>query len=174
MACSLPGSSVHGDSPDKNTGVGCHALLQEIFLIQGSNPCFSSLLYCRQILYHWANCKKNNLQKRHEVAYTSAKRQPSEMEAIDRQSSTVQCIKAIFGEMWWRKLTIGHRKWNNHPVYSTQSTGTGLDTNSHIPYIILLQGDITAPKSPIFKTFLSYCFLLPCCKRVARPWTPHL
>ena len=25
--CSRPGSSVHGDSPDKNTGVGCHALL---------------------------------------------------------------------------------------------------------------------------------------------------
>ena len=23
-----PGSSVHGDSPGKNTGVGCHALLQ--------------------------------------------------------------------------------------------------------------------------------------------------
>ena len=31
MDCSLPGSSVHGDSPDKNTGVGCHALLQGIF-----------------------------------------------------------------------------------------------------------------------------------------------
>ena len=28
MDCSLPGSSVHGDSPDKNSGVGCHALLQ--------------------------------------------------------------------------------------------------------------------------------------------------
>ena len=27
-----PGSSVHGDSPGKNTGVGCHALLQGIFL----------------------------------------------------------------------------------------------------------------------------------------------
>ena len=27
--CSLPGSSVHGDSPDKNTGVGCQALLHE-------------------------------------------------------------------------------------------------------------------------------------------------
>jgi len=26
------------DSPGKNTGVGCHALLQEIFLTQGSNP----------------------------------------------------------------------------------------------------------------------------------------
>ena len=28
--CSPPSSSVHGDSPDKNTEVGCHALLQEI------------------------------------------------------------------------------------------------------------------------------------------------
>ena len=26
--CSPPGSSVHGDSPGKNTGVGCHFLLQ--------------------------------------------------------------------------------------------------------------------------------------------------
>ena len=25
MDCSLPGSSVHGDSPGKNTGVGCPA-----------------------------------------------------------------------------------------------------------------------------------------------------
>ena len=28
MDCSPPGSSVHGDSPGKNTGVGCHVLLQ--------------------------------------------------------------------------------------------------------------------------------------------------
>ena len=33
MDCSLPGSSVHGDSPGQNTGVGCHFLLQEIPLI---------------------------------------------------------------------------------------------------------------------------------------------
>ena len=26
--CRPPGSSVHGDSPGKNTGVGCHALIQ--------------------------------------------------------------------------------------------------------------------------------------------------
>ena len=31
MVCSLPGSSVHADSPGKNTGVGCCALLQGIF-----------------------------------------------------------------------------------------------------------------------------------------------
>ena len=34
MDCSPPGSSVHGDSPGKNTGVGCHALLQGIFPTQ--------------------------------------------------------------------------------------------------------------------------------------------
>ena len=28
MDCSPPGSSVHWDSPGKNTGVSCHALLQ--------------------------------------------------------------------------------------------------------------------------------------------------
>ena len=32
MVCSAPGSCVHGDSPGNNTGVGCHALLQGIFL----------------------------------------------------------------------------------------------------------------------------------------------
>ena len=31
MDWSPPGSSVHGDSPSKNTGVGCHFLLQGIF-----------------------------------------------------------------------------------------------------------------------------------------------
>ena len=34
--CSPPGSPVHGDSPGKKTGVGCHALLQGIFPTQGS------------------------------------------------------------------------------------------------------------------------------------------
>ena len=44
MDCNPPGSCVHGDSPGKNTGVGCHSLLQEILPIQGSNL---DLLYCR-------------------------------------------------------------------------------------------------------------------------------
>ena len=46
MDCSPPGSSVHGDSPGKNTRVDCHACLQGIF--PTSNPC---LLHCRSILY---------------------------------------------------------------------------------------------------------------------------
>ena len=43
-----PCQTSHGDSLGKNTGVGCHALLQGIFPIQGSNP---GLPHCRQILY---------------------------------------------------------------------------------------------------------------------------
>ena len=46
--CSPPGSSVHGDYPGKNTGVGCHALLQGIFPTQGSNP---GVPHCRWTLY---------------------------------------------------------------------------------------------------------------------------
>ena len=52
MDCSPPGSSVHGGSLGKNTGVGCQALLQAILPTQGSNPC---LLNCRQILYHFSH-----------------------------------------------------------------------------------------------------------------------
>ena len=39
------------DSLGKNTGVGCHALLQGIFLTQGMNTCLLGLLHCRQILF---------------------------------------------------------------------------------------------------------------------------
>ena len=66
MCCAVPSCSVmsdsllpHGlwptrilcpwESPGKNTGVGCHALLQGIFPTQGSNP---DLPHCRWILYH--------------------------------------------------------------------------------------------------------------------------
>ena len=48
MDSSPPDSSVHGDSPGKNTGVSCHALLQGIFPSQGSNL---GLPHRRQILY---------------------------------------------------------------------------------------------------------------------------
>ena len=43
-----PGSSVHGHSPGRNTGVGWHVLLQGIFATQWLNP---SLPHWQQILY---------------------------------------------------------------------------------------------------------------------------
>ena len=44
---STPKTVTHRDSPGKNTGVDCHALLQGIFLAQESNP---GLPHCRWIL----------------------------------------------------------------------------------------------------------------------------
>ena len=49
MDWSPSAASVCGDSPGKNTTVGCHAFFQGIFLTQGLNP---DLLHCRGILYH--------------------------------------------------------------------------------------------------------------------------
>ena len=46
--CSPPGSSVHGDSPGKNTGVCSLSLLQGIFPTQESKQ---GLLHCKRILY---------------------------------------------------------------------------------------------------------------------------
>ena len=36
------------NSPDKNTGVGCHFLLQGLFLTQGLNPGLPHCRHCRQ------------------------------------------------------------------------------------------------------------------------------
>ena len=47
MDCSLPGSSVHGILQARVLEWGCHFLLQQIFLTQGSNP---GLPHCRQTL----------------------------------------------------------------------------------------------------------------------------
>ena len=48
LDCSLPGSSVRGDFPGKNIGVGRHALLQGIFPTQGLKP---GLPHYRRILH---------------------------------------------------------------------------------------------------------------------------
>ena len=62
LSCSVVSNCLgpHGLAPlftgfsTKNTGVGCHALLQGIFPTQGSNPHLLCLLTGRGILYHWA------------------------------------------------------------------------------------------------------------------------
>ena len=57
--CSPPGSSVHGDSPGKNTGLGCHFLLQCMKLkseseVAQSCPTFSDHgLLPTRLLHPW-------------------------------------------------------------------------------------------------------------------------
>ena len=57
MDCRPSGSSARRIFSGKNTGVGCHALLQEIFPTQILNP---GLLDCRQILYHLSHQGSSN------------------------------------------------------------------------------------------------------------------
>ena len=45
MDHSPPGSSIHGDSPGKNTAVDGHVLVQGIFQTQGSKPRLLYLLH---------------------------------------------------------------------------------------------------------------------------------
>ena len=50
MDCSPPGSSVHGDSPGKKIGVGCHFFLQGIFLTLMS-PALAGLFFTTSVTW---------------------------------------------------------------------------------------------------------------------------
>ena len=65
MNCSPPGSSVHGIFPGKNTGAGCHFLLQGIFLTQGLKPCLLHLLHWQagSLLLHHLYLQSGNMQQ---------------------------------------------------------------------------------------------------------------
>ena len=64
------------NSPGKNTGVGCHFLLQGIFPAQGLNPHLLCLLHCRQVLYTtsatWEVMESLRVKGDTEVPYLSA------------------------------------------------------------------------------------------------------
>ena len=111
MGCSLPGSSVHGDSPSKNTGVGCHTLLQGIFSTQGSNP---SLLQYRQILYHLSHhgsptTKEKNNQAS-SVLRTSAHQKTLEKPQNKRCLQYVYLIKNSFPRCYKELPQINKKK----------------------------------------------------------------
>ena len=84
MNCSPPASSVHGDSPGKNTGVGCHLLLQGIIPTQRQNP---GLLHCRQILY-WQSHQESPAAEWTHIKHT-----------VDQFSSVTQSCPTVCNPM---------------------------------------------------------------------------
>ena len=86
----LLGSSVHGDSPGKNTGVGCHALFQRLFPTQGSNP---GLLRCEWFLYCLNHQKNPRILEW--VAYPF-----SRGSSWPRDQTGVSCIACRFFTDW--------------------------------------------------------------------------
>ena len=88
--CSPPGSSIHGDSPGKNTGVSCHAPLQGIFPTQGSNP---GLPHCRLILYQLSHKGSPRILEWVAYPFSRGPSQPSNW-------TGVSCIVGRFFTHW--------------------------------------------------------------------------
>ena len=90
----LPGlqyasSSVHGDSPGSSAGVGCHALLQQVFPTQGLNP---GLPHCRQILYQLSHHGSPRTPEWVACSFSGGSSQP-------RNQTGVSCIA---GELFYQ------------------------------------------------------------------------
>ena len=105
---SPPGSSVHGDSPGKNTGVGCHFLLQGIFPTQGSNL---HLLHCRQILYSWAT--REALLGLLASKMDSRVDLPSEHDRDLMSKKICKALNACMGRGWY----VMGAAWGPHPQH---------------------------------------------------------
>ena len=88
------------NSPGKNTGVGCHALLQGIFATQGSNP---GLPHFRWILYQL--CHQGNPRILEWVAYPF-----SRGSFWPRNGTAVSCLAGGFFTSWATREAQG---WSN-------------------------------------------------------------
>ena len=90
MDCSLPGSSVHRDSPSKNTRVGSHFLLQGIFPTLGLNP---GLPLYRQILYHLSHQWSSRILVWVDYLFSRESSEP-------KNQTRVSCIAGGFSTSW--------------------------------------------------------------------------
>ena len=94
------------ESPGKNTGVGCHFLLQGIFSTQGLNP---GLLHYRQILYHLSHQESSKID--HGSVHGILQPRTLEWVAIlfsrgsswSRNWNWISCITALF-------FTVNHQR----------------------------------------------------------------
>ena len=95
------------DSPGKNTGIGCHNLLQGIFPTQGSN---SGLLHCRWILYQLSYQRSPRILEL--VAY------PFSRESYQSRNQTgVSCIADGFFTSWaTREVVYAYIEGNSNPL----------------------------------------------------------
>ena len=95
--CSPPGSSVHGDSPGKNTGVGCHFLIQGIFMTPGVETQGSVL----SLLHQQVDSLPLSLQEK-ETFKRRLKKQANAMLETDSKRATLEVI----GGNWGKKVNM--------------------------------------------------------------------
>ena len=90
------------DSPDKNTGVGCHSLLQGTFQTQGANP---GLLHCRQILYQLSHQGNPNINKiTHSKTIRAAALQCLHMDTPIREQQNTKKLYGTKNNCSWDKF----------------------------------------------------------------------
>ena len=150
MDCSLRGSSDHADSPGKNTGVGCHVLLQGIIPTQGLNP---GLRHCRQILY----CLSHQGIPRvlEWVAYPF-----SSGSSLSRNQTRVSCIAGGFFTSWATRKAQGEAKF--HSIILTQIWVLASFLNRSIGPLILVSGTQESKLVILIsQTFFQYKSLSP-------------
>ena len=108
------------DSPSKNSGVDCHALLQGIFPTQGLNP---GLPHCRQILSHPSRTRSGNWFS-HSL-YKGENHIPYSILVKARQCGADLVDLCIPNAPWWGQVL-------NKNALSKRS-GPRLDTGLEIP-----------------------------------------
>ena len=113
MDHSPPGSSVHEGSLGKNTGVGCHALLQGIFPTQRLNP---GLLHCKQILSCLSHQQSPWILEWVAYPFSRGSSQP-------RNQTRVSCIAGRFFTKWVTRKTHIHIYISGH---AAQFAGSSL------------------------------------------------
>ena len=89
-------ASVHGDSPGKNTGVSCHALLQGIFPTQGLS---SGIPHYRRILHHLSHQGSPRILECIACPFSRGSSRP-------RNQTGVSCVAGRFFTSWAARETL--------------------------------------------------------------------
>ena len=107
-------------SSGKNTGVGNHSLLQEIFATQGLN---TGLLHCRQILYHLSHYGRST-DKRHLFHFGSLMRLVQCYWESSWALGRVNRLMLLLFLMALIKPDLGRKWWKASPAWVVKTSGS--------------------------------------------------
>ena len=109
----------------KNTGVGCHFLLQGIFLTQQSNLHLLQLLHWQAIPYHWATWEAPIINRNQPIVLNSARHPP-----LDRKEPGLGVRAAESGPHPWSIEQHTSTRPSSCPL-AALAPGSGEDCGLH-------------------------------------------
>ena len=120
------------DFPDKNTGMGCHSLLQRIFPTQGSNLCFLHWQADSLPLSHWEAQRTRIIEMDGDPSWKGLKAQKGPGMVADKQGQRAAgCgpVSILGGEGKNGNESECHRDWK--PQWGQLYGGFGLNPPPH-------------------------------------------